>query len=118
MIDLWLHFNALKRYSHLKGNRAAKKEYNFIFTETEVDIKDSSYEDDIPEQDEEDKEVLFQDSLFKDKLSAETVITSSLRKFALVKSVMDCNCMLEPLDLATTGGAIGIRIPENLYVAL
>ena len=47
-INLGLQIKATKRYSHLEGNRTAKKEFDCIFTETEFDITDSSYEDATP----------------------------------------------------------------------
>ena len=67
-INLGLQIKAIKRYYHQEGNRAAKKEFYWIFTETEVDITDSSYEDATPEQDEVDKDELCKISLFGDKI--------------------------------------------------
>ena len=75
-------------------------------TETEVEIIDSSYEDDTPKQDEENKETLCQDSLSKDSLAHGNSNHILLDKFVLVKSAMDDNCIFESLNLATTGDII------------
>ena len=85
-INLRLYIKAIKRYSHREGSRTAKKEFDCIFTETEVNITNSSFEDATPEQDEEDKEALCQDSLFSDKLVHRNSNHIHFDKFALVKS--------------------------------
>ena len=105
---------AIKRYYHLDENRAAKKEFDCIFTETKADITDSSYEDVTPEQDEENKAELCQISLFKDKIVSRNSNHILYDKFALVKSAMDSNWIFESLDLATTGGAIGHKDTRKL----
>ena len=107
-IGLGLHIKAIKMFYHLEGNRAAKKEFDCIFTETEVDITDSSYEDSTPEQDEEDKEAQFLYSLFKDKLVHGKGITCSL-----INLFLSNQCSALYPHRGTKGGVQGRTVDAN-----